>query len=225
MPGVMSGGKPFEQIGDIKIEHTVKMDAAAEHSRAVLVFKDNRCHPNSRFKRKIVCDFSSVQFINPFCHLFFSEKFFCKTGKENFVPKSVLGEIYKIHHRNLIEIECVGTKINVGFYEFGKNDNVVMHCRTFGNKIDIRYRHGRKAALPLFDFIITEKQINMFVLFADIKIRKRFYFFDKMEYFFYGLPNAYKQFVAVIFRIQSVIQIIEFIARLKNVEQLVGGDV
>ena len=100
-----------------------------------------------------------------------------------------------------------------------------MHSRAFGDKIDIRYRHGRKAALPLFDFIITEKQINMFVLFADIKIRKRFYFFDKMEYFFYGLPNAYKQFVAVIFRIQSVIQIIEFIARLKNVEQLVGGDV
>ena len=60
LPGVMSGGKPFEQIGDIKIEHTVKMDAAAEHSRAVLVFKDNRCHPNSRFKRKIVCNFSGV---------------------------------------------------------------------------------------------------------------------------------------------------------------------
>ena len=100
-----------------------------------------------------------------------------------------------------------------------------MHSRAFGNKIDIRYRHGRKAALPLFDFIITEKQINMFVLFADIKIRKRFYFLDKIEYFFYGLPNAYKQLIAVIFRIQSVIQIIEFIARLKNVEQLVGGDV
>jgi len=100
-----------------------------------------------------------------------------------------------------------------------------MHSRAFGNKIDIRYRHGRKAALPLFDFIITEKQINMFVLFADIKIRKRFYFPDNIKYFFYGLPNACKQLIAVIFRIQSVIQIIEFIARLKNVEQLVGGDV
>ncbi len=225
LPRVMSGGKPLEHIGNIKIEHTVEMNSAAENSRAVLVFKDNRCHPNSRLKRKIVCDLSSVQFINPFRHFFSSEEFFCKTGKERFIPKSVLCEIYKIHHRNLIEIEGVGTKINVGFYEFGKNDNVVMHSRTFGNKIDVRYRHGRKAALPLPDFIIAEKQINMFIFPADIKIRKRFYFSDKIEYFFYGLPNACKQFVTVIFRIQSVIQIIEFIARLKNVEQLVGGDV
>lgn len=164
----MSGGKPLEQIGHIKIEHTVKMDAAAKHSRAVLVFKDNRCHPNSRFKRKIVRDFSSVQFINPFCHLFFSEEFSCKAGKEHFIPKSVLGVIYKIHHRNLIEIEGVGAKVNVRFYEFGKDDNVVMPSRAFGNKIDIRYRHLRKAALPLFDFIIAEKQINMFVFPADI---------------------------------------------------------
>ena len=225
LPGVMSGGKPLEHIGNIKIEHTVEMNSAAEHSRAVFVFKDNRRHPNSRFKRKIVCNLSSIQFFDPFRYFFSSEKFFCKTGKECFVPESVLGEIYKIHHRNLIKIEGVGAKINVGFYEFGKNDNVVMHSRAFGNKIDIRYRQGRKAALPLFDFIITEKQINMFVLFADIKIRKRFYFPDNIKYFFYGLPNACKQLIAVIFRIQSVIQIIEFIARLKNVEQLVGGDV
>ena len=200
------------------------MDSAAKHSRAVFTFKDNRCHPNSRFKCKIVRNFSSVQFLDPFRHVFFSEKFSCKTGKENFVPKSVLCEIYKIHHRNLIKIKGVGTKIDVGFYEFGKNDDVVIHSRAFGNKIDIRYWHGRKAALPLFDFIITEKQINMLVFPADIKIRKRFNFPDKMEYFFYGLPNACKQFVAAIFRIQSVIQIIEFIARLKNGKQLVGGE-
>lgn len=115
LPGVMSDSKPLEHIGDIKIEHTVKMNSAAEHSRAVFVFKDNRCHPNSRFKRKIVRNFSSIQFLDPFRHFFSSEKFFCKVGKENFVPKSVLCEICKIHHRNLIEIEGVGTKVNVGF--------------------------------------------------------------------------------------------------------------
>ena len=60
LPGVMSGGKPLEHIGNIKIEHTVEMNSAAEHSRAVFVFKDNRRHPNARLKRKIVRNFSGV---------------------------------------------------------------------------------------------------------------------------------------------------------------------